>query len=269
MHRTAVTLIAVITMIATGTPGFAQEATGPTTKVDTLKVDPLVDGTIAATSVTAWVVWGLLDTQLAPKTCRWCSTNRLDAGVRNALVWSNPGAAETISTVIAITVTAGSGAYTLLHTYSVDGTTEAVESGVVWAEALGVTGVLTSAAKYTFARSRPHAYYGKSTGAQDNLSFWSGHASTVFSAVAATGTLARLRLDDAWPWLYVIGFTSAASQIYFRVSGDQHWITDTLTGAAVGTALGIVIPWLHRSGAGRVTFQIVPTGDGLAVAGQF
>jgi membrane-associated phospholipid phosphatase len=269
MRRMVIPIVATIAMMTTGTRGFAQEALGPTPPPG-LKVDPLLDGALAATALATWGIWGQLDNRLAPKTCRWCGTNGLDAGVRNALVWKNPGRADTISTVIAITVTAGSGVYAVLHTYAIEGTTEAAKNAVLWTEVVSVTGVLTQAMKYSAARARPRAYYGHATGSvQDNLSFWSGHAATVFSAVAATGTLARLRGNDDWIWLYAIGFTSAATMSYFRLSSDMHWLTDTLTGAAVGTTVGLVIPWLHRGGGGKVTFQVVPMADGLAVAGEF
>ena len=117
---------------------------------------------------------------------------------------------------------------------------------------------------------RPYAYYSAAdVSRDDHLSFWSGHTVVAFSAVAAGGTVARLRGYDGWPWVYAVGFTGAALTGYFRMASDNHWFTDVLASAAVGTGVGIAVPWLHRSCSTTVNYRVLPTFGGLAVAGTF
>src|SRR5687767_13885469 len=40
-----------------------------------------------------------LKDDLAPEACRWCEPNRLDAGVRSALVWNDPLDAQLTSDI--------------------------------------------------------------------------------------------------------------------------------------------------------------------------
>ena len=63
----------------------------------------------------------------------------------------------------------------------------------------------------------------------------------------------------------VIGFTAAAATGYFRMAADKHWLTDVLTGAATGTAVGLLVPWLHRreDGPPRVTLAAGPRWVGI------
>jgi membrane-associated phospholipid phosphatase len=144
---------------------------------------------------------------------------------------------------------------------------------------MAVTGVFTQLVKLTVARQRPFASGtppSADPGADARVSFWSSHASVAFAAAAAGGTVARLRGYSGWPWVYGVGFAAAAATSYFRVAADQHWLSDVVAGAVVGTAVGIALPLLHRGGqqsstgddvAGLVSFAIIP--GGLSVSGRF
>jgi membrane-associated phospholipid phosphatase len=68
--------------------------------------------------------------------------------------------------------------------------------------------------------------------------------------------------------VYGIGFTAAATTSYLRMAADEHWLTDVLAGAAVGTAVGIGLPWLHRRAVARHV-QLSPMRGGLALAVRF
>ena len=47
--------------------------------------------------------------------------------------------------------------------------------------------------------------------------------------------------------VWVGGLFLAVATGYFRIAGDKHYLTDVLTGAAVGTAMGLGVPLLfHR-----------------------
>ena len=264
------TVLVVLAISATSIKGVAEETPPPLPPPITLKVDWTVDGSIAAVSMAAWITSGLLDNQLAPRQCGWCRSNALDIKIRNAVVWSNPHAADTISTVIAATVSLGAVGYALLETYPTGGLSGAGKDLVLIAETIAISGLATEAGKYTVRRARPYVYYGKGgKGGQDNLSFWSGHGAEVFSAVTASSMVARLHGYDDWPWIYAVGFAGAATMTYFRVAADQHWWTDTLGGLAVGTGFGILVPWLHSDSRGTQSFRVIPSLNGLVVAGEF
>jgi membrane-associated phospholipid phosphatase len=81
--------------------------------------------------------------------------------------------------------------------------------------------------------------------------------------------VAWLRGYKYWPWIYTIGFACTVTMTYFRISSDMHWATDTLVGAAIGTGLGIRIPWLHGVSSRQKTLRVVLRRDGLVIAGEF
>ena len=83
------------------------------------------------------------------------------------------------------------------------------------------------------------------------------------------GRLAQLRGDAAWPWVYGIGFSAAAATGYFRMAADKHWLTDVLAGAGTGTAIGLVVPSLHRnrSHADAMSLSVVPSQ--FVLSGRF
>ena len=197
--------LAALALLALAAPAEAAETSA------TLKVDWVVDGVVTGATLAAWGISALMDGTLVPPECRWCGTPELDARVRNAVVWSNPKPAATTSDVLAVVLPLGVGAYDFFAARAAGNGGAVGEDLLVIAEAVGVTGVLSQIVRFTTARQRPFAYYGGGTGARgDHLSFWSGHSATVFSAVAAGGTVARLRGYDGWPWVYAAGFTGAA-----------------------------------------------------------
>lgn len=115
----------------------------------TLHVNWGVDGTITALTLGTWALSGVIGDQWAPRKCHWCGTNALDAGVRNAIVWSNPQAADKISTGIAIAIPIGIGAFSFFDAYGADGVSEGAKNLILIGESVGIAGVLTELAKHT------------------------------------------------------------------------------------------------------------------------
>lgn len=87
-------------------------------------------------------------------------------------------------------------------------------------------------------------------------SFWSGHVSNAFAG-AALVCLHHDVLDlfgDVGADGAMCGgaLATAAATGLFRIMSDRHWITDVLMGAAVGSLIGTLVPWLlHYQGGGR------------------
>ncbi len=131
-------------------------------------------------------------------------------------------------------------------------------------EAASTTLATTSLVKYAVARQRPFAAAGQGEGDRDeNLSFFSGHTSATFAAITAAGTLASLRGYRLAPLVWGAGLPLAAFTGVLRIGADKHWATDVLTGAAVGSATGVLVPLLlHHPGRSSFRMAVVPMGVG-------
>lgn len=231
-----------------------------------VEVDWTRDGLLTGGALVLAAVGEVASSSLAPSSCRWCQPPGFDTSVRDALVWSRPGTASTLSDVLLVTLPAGVAVYEWLN---IQEARSVAADLLVLAEAMALTGVATELSKLAVARQRPYAWAGGGSGAADErLSFWSGHAALAFSAAAAGGRIAQQRGDAAWPWVYAAGFTAAAGTSYLRLAADKHWLSDAVVGAAVGTAFGLVVPWLHRPGRDR-SLQVALLPRGIAIAGRF
>ncbi|MDB4986911.1 MAG: hypothetical protein JWN04_2089 [Myxococcaceae bacterium] len=210
---------------------------------------------VAAAS--AWIASDILQSKLAPRDCRWCSRNALDGQVRDAAVWSHPRAAAHASDALLFGVVplATFGGVALMAGHHPEANALATDM-LMLSEAVVLTADLTLLTKYVFGRQRPYAYAARvdhldvARRPQDNLSFFSGHSSSTFSMAVAAGTIATLRGYEQAPWVWAIGMPLAALTGYFRIAADKHYFTDVLTGALVGSAVGVLVPWLHTRMAG-------------------
>ena len=141
---------------------------------------------------------------------------------------------------------------------------------LVFSETLAVNSALVVAAKYGVRRPLPITYEGdprylRSQGGY--RSFYSGHTSTVVSALTASAWTLRWRDGErGWPWA-VVGVAGASVGVE-RVLAGRHFPTDVLAGAAAGFAVGTAVPWLHRR-RGPTAVTLAPLPGGLAVSGTF
>jgi membrane-associated phospholipid phosphatase len=142
---------------------------------------------------------------------------------------------------------------------------------VVIGESMLVTSAFEAILETAVRRPRPFLYstaaplsYRNETSA--SLSFPSGHTGLSFAATFATWrTLDLLHVAPRWKWLaFGVGLTGASFVGMSRVVAGDHFPTDVIAGAAIGTGFGVLIPALHRR---HVRF--VPTGTGLAATGAF
>lgn len=135
---------------------------------------------------------------------------------------------------------------------------ELLEDAVVVVEAATLAANLTALSKRTFERRRPDGGGG---------SFFSAHVARAFVLATAAGSVASLRGRESAPWIWTGGLTLATGVAYLRVAGDAHWVTDVAAGAAIGSAVGIAVPWLlHRRGHGLRRLPITPAPGGIRIA---
>lgn len=254
---------------APGTGAEAQSAAEPPPSPQAapgLRVDlPL---TAALTGGALALVGGteLAKSKLAPGSCRWCEPPGFDRAARWR--WGDPAAASTASDVLVVALPAS----LALSDYFLAGRDlrKAGEDALVAAEAVAFSLLATQVAKFSFGRRRPRAWAaGARTSADDDLSFFSGHASASFAAASAFGTVARLRGYRWWPWVYAAGLSGAALVSFLRMGGDKHWLSDALAGAAVGSGIGFATPLLLHRGRDDAPVRVTMTPFPLGVAGVF
>jgi membrane-associated phospholipid phosphatase len=210
---------------------------------------------------------------LAPAACRWCAANPLDEAVRSGLVWSPSriAAADTLSSVIGYGVVPVSAAALTAFAAAHDGRSREIPADVLIIAESGILAMdLNQAVKLAVGRQRPFVHFHTGTGdpTDDNLSFFSGHATAGFSLAVASGTVATMRGYRWAPWVWAQGLALAVGTAYLRVAADKHYFTDVLTGAAVGSGVGFAVPYLlHRPSAGAP--PVLPSASASRDGGSF
>lgn len=229
----------------------------------------------ASITVGSGVAYLMSETALKPHfaslTCRWCVPDSLDASVRNDVVWQHPSTAVLLSNLDGyVAAPAFAIGMTLAGTLTSDDTSAGaiLDDLVPVLETAGLAQMLVQPVKFAVARARPYAYYTPpaKAGLDDNVSFFSGHSTLVFSLATSAGVIAHERHYWTEPYIWIGGYTLAASTAYLRMAGDKHYLTDVLTGSAVGVAAGLTVPLMMKRDR---TIEITPTVHGMAVAGVF
>ena len=167
----------------------------------------------------------------------------------------------------------------------------ALQMALINAEAIAITLALQTMTNVVLGRERPYgrdcdgALPSDSRDCDSNgrhYSFFSGHTSQAFVAAALICSH-HYHLElygggwaDAVPC--AAGFTAAAATGMMRIMGDMHYFSDVMVGAAVGTLVGLGVPWLFHyrfPRAERVerrsdfTYQLLPGPMGASMVGTF
>lgn len=116
-------------------------------------------------------------------------------------------------------------------------------------------------------RGRPYLY--KDGAPSDHLkdgdwecSFPSGHSTMAFAAASfATTTYFAYHPESAWKWAVAgASFGLAGTTALLRVASGNHFPSDVLAGAAIGTLIGWLVPSLHALPSDKVRVDAGPTG---------
>ena len=122
-------------------------------------------------------------------------------------------------------------------------------------------------------RIRPYMYYSGYPQSEVDSGDWhksfpSGHTTLAFNAAAFTSYTFGTYFPDSKLKLPVIAasYSLAAATAYMRMRSGNHFFTDVLTVAVIGTNTGLLVPILHtyfaqlnKSGRG-LTARILPNG---------
>jgi membrane-associated phospholipid phosphatase len=106
-------------------------------------------------------------------------------------------------------------------------------------------------------------------------SFYSGHTSQSFAGATVTCMhhayvpLYGGGAGDDWACVGALGVATMTALL--RVGTDVHYLSDVTVGALMGSAAGLLIPWLlhyrhgtpQRSASEAFRFTVVPTGLGV------
>ena len=139
---------------------------------------------------------------------------------------------------------------------------------LIISEAVAVSTLLNQTTKIIMARERPfvHAMPAEerlktALPSDNNVSFYSGHTALSFTLAAAAGTVATLRDYRLMPMVWGTLMPLAFANGYLRIAADRHYFTDVVTGAIIGSAVGVLLPLLFH---GRRGDDLVPNGTGTA-----
>ena len=129
---------------------------------------------------------------------------------------------------------------------------EYITIGVMYAETLALTYGTKELLKHLVARERPYMYVPDTpeslyNSKQHNKSFPSGHTAIAFAgATFASYVFSKYNPESEWKIpIIAVSYSLAAATAALRVACGDHFMTDVLTGALVGTAMGIAVPALH------------------------
>jgi undecaprenyl-diphosphatase len=142
--------------------------------------------------------------------------------------------------------------------------------GVMYSQAFLLTFGTRNILKNTIPRFRPYSYDGRnpqSLETYDYNSFPSGSTSMTFLAATFASTTFSLEYPDSkWKWPIIAGsYTLAASVGIMRIISGQHFITDVIAGAAIGSLYGWIVPFLHKK-RNNNNLVINYTGNGFLVS---
>jgi membrane-associated phospholipid phosphatase len=143
--------------------------------------------------------------------------------------------------------------------------------GIMYVEVYMFTKGITVLTKSLTGRIRPYLYNTSFTAEERfsfqedeapsaSTSFFSGHVSGTFAAAVFLGK-AFSDIYGKGTWSYLVWSTSLAMATftaYCRVGSGEHFPTDVIAGALVGSAIGYFIPVLHNKKFEKSTFSVLP-----------
>ncbi len=124
--------------------------------------------------------------------------------------------------------------------------------GVMYAETLLIANGIKEWTKLLVYRARPYMYFDdypqdKLEDGDWNCSFPSGHTTFAFAGAAFT-TMVFCQCFPASNWKYVVAGASFGMAVLtgaFRMASGNHFFTDVLVGAVIGSAVGFAVPYMH------------------------
>ncbi len=202
------------------------------------------DGAVIAAGATVSLLPVLWPNSFAHATCAPCDPSRLWAIDRGS-VGPVRAAANTFSYGTSA-AEVGMGMIFIAASRRGQGSAAFWEDGAVVTQAVSVTAAATMAIKVLFHRPRPLMFEPGSFTPDDGRGFPSSHASLSFAVAAAYASILHRRGILGSHKLEVGAlFATALATGVFRVVAREHFPTDVVAGAVLGSAVGWFVPQLH------------------------
>jgi membrane-associated phospholipid phosphatase len=154
---------------------------------------------------------------------------------------------------------------------------DAPKIGLMYLQALAITGSLYSAAAYIHPKYRPYAYNPnvdierrKRGGARN--SFYAGHVAMVGTATFFTAKVfADYHPESKIKWvMYSIAGIATGTTAYLRYRAGEHFPTDVFIGTAMGTLSGILVPHFHKNKNPKEEgLGLGPSDNGMSLVYRF
>lgn len=253
----------------------------PPPRVAKLKWHPAVDVPVTLALGAGWLVSEFgVKKQLAPAACRWCTTNPADASFRSLFQPkvdpSGSSTSDTVSNVTwasAVVLTLGTQALLAYRDGGLQGVP--IDALLVFEAAFAAMAV-NQTTKFLVGRERPFVHALPTADkaathdpADNNLSFFSGHATFTMSLAVAAGTVTMLRGYRGAAAVWAVGVPLSLITGVLRLSADKHNFTDVAVGWLVGAGMGFAIPWFFHAAEPPLALTVVPAPGGIGVAGRF
>src|SRR5262249_15028910 len=155
-----------------------------------------VDATITGAGIAYWIGTEAFKSHLAPSTCHWCDPPGFDSSVRDALKWNDTGTANVVSYILPLGVEP-------LVVFGLDALAAHGEAApraawvdaLVMSESVSIAMVMNQTVKFIVGRERPFVHALPEADkprtahpSDNNLSFYSGHATFAFALAVSGGT---------------------------------------------------------------------------------
>ncbi len=151
---------------------------------------------------------------------------------------------------------------------------DALTIGIMSAETLIWALSIPQLSKITISRNRPYVY-NESVDIKHKLesrateSFFSRTTTLAFASSVFSATLFDNYYPDSpyskWIWAGTLSMASTAG--YLKFYSGEHFPTDIITGAIMGSFIGWFIPHIHKNeknNSNDITFNIYPLSEGVA-----
>lgn len=126
------------------------------------------------------------------------------------------------------------------------------EIGIMYMETVALAWGAKELLKLTIDRARPFMYYNDYPQSEVddgdwNDSFPSGHTTLAFAgATFASYVFSKYNPDSKWRIpVIALSYSLASATATTRVLAGKHFMTDVMTGALLGSAIGYAVPALH------------------------
>lgn len=223
-----------------------------TEQVTPFKLRLAVDIPLMLVGLTLWTVpYAILDPELPGPPCDPCDRQKVNPFDRLSIGLHTHAAATAADVML----------YALppifftirMVDYGVTEWRGYLTDAVVVAETVVWSGVANELVRRIVQRPRPFMYEvgvypDKRNDAEAALSYYSGHTAAAFAFAVATAYAYTLRHPRS-KWRFAMWFgllTYATVQGVLRVVSGDHFPTDVIFGAVVGSGIGVLVPTLHR-----------------------